>query len=400
MNHTFCAQGHVKRIADVLAEIQRQKASRRDYIYPAAKLTMQDGRLVFGASQSFRVGDRIYTEWADAERAADASGEKLEPLGQTGALPLSRTAQRQLAEKLGIPMRYVDDLRERRHGDLADYNFTALLGRATGRFLVRTLDGSVRAVLSDRYRILDNADVFFASADTLQEAGAVVWNARLWDDGFELFAVSDRLTGEVQRDPGYQRRGHHSHETGGPDVHNVAAKVTNSETGCGGLNVHFGILRRLCNNTAIVGSAISVVHLGRRNEADGLVWSEETQEAESRTIWLKLKDAIRTAFDPQRFQRYIDRLSGLTRQPLANPEKAVANVVREYELSEERKAAILRSLFSAGDLTRYGLVQALTAQVKEADGAGRAEEASDLEAAGGKLIEMADERFAALVAAP
>jgi hypothetical protein len=392
MDRLTCA--NVNAVAEVLVEIERQKKSRRDYIYPAAKLQMDPaGRIVFAGSQTFQVGDRVYTEWADAESAADATGAPVVPLGQSGALPLNRTAERQLADRLDIPLKYIDRLRGAEHGDLAAHNVSTLLGRTDARFLVRTLDGQVRAVLSDRYRVLDNADVFFAAADMLQAAEADVWNARLWHDGFELFAVSRAITGAVQAQLD-QARGQHQWATidDGGDLHNAAVRISNSETGCGGLSVHFALLRQVCNNTAVVGKALSVIHLGRRNEAEGLVYSAETQEAESRAIWLKLRDAIRTAFDRQRFADYLARLNGLTAQPLAAPETAVENVVREFQLPEARKAQILRSLFEGRDLSRFGLVQAVTAQAHDAP----AEDASRFEEVGGALVDMADNRFAAL----
>ena len=66
----------VDHVEGLVAEITRQKLARRDYIYSANKLEVDDeGRLVFAGSQTFQVGDRVYTEWADAEAAADAEND-------------------------------------------------------------------------------------------------------------------------------------------------------------------------------------------------------------------------------------------------------------------------------------------------------------------------------------
>lgn len=396
---TFTATANVTKIAQVLQEIERRKAARRDYIYPASKLRVaDDGGLVFAASNTFRVGDRIYTEWADAEAAADAGGQTIVPLGQAGALPLSRTAEGQLAERLGVPLRYIDALRGGGHADLAAHNFSTLLGRSPARFLVRTLDGRVRAVLSDRYRVLDNCDVFFAAAEAMQAAGADVWNARLWDNGFEMLAVSKDVTGAVLRDPGFNGPNHgwahlpggEGGEGGGPDLHNAAVKISNSETGCGGLSVQFAVLRQVCNNTAVVGKGLSVIHIGGRARDEGaLQYAEDTLESESKTVWLKLRDAVKTAFDRPRFEEYIGRLNGLAARPIEEPEKAVANVVQEFQLPEERRKAILKNLFAGRDLSAFGLVQAVTAAAHEAPD----EEASRLEAVGGQLIEAPASRW-------
>jgi hypothetical protein len=114
-------------------------------------------------------------------------------------------------------------------------------------------------------------------------------------------------------------------------------------------------------------------------------------------VWKKVRDAIRTAFTPEKFREYIDRLNGLTQQVVPEPEVAVANVVKAYAITEDRKATILGNLFATGDRSRYGLVQAVTAAAHLADSQGRAEEASTLEEVGGKLVAMPDTQWAGLL---
>lgn len=421
MTQAFYATGSPEKIMETIARVQAMKASKRDYIYPATKLGMDDdGRIVFAGTDTFKVGERVYTEWPDAEAALNelqrqAPESRIEPLGRQGAIPLSRTAESQLAAKLGIPLRFVDALREGGHKDLAAHNFRTLLGRATDtKYLVRTLEGRCRAVLSNSYKVLDNMDVFLAAADTLQAAGADLWNARVWDDGgrFEVFAVSKNVTGAVKSSEAYNTQVHawwtangskypgmYGKDDGGLDVHFAAMRLTNSETGQGGVNVTPCVLRAVCRNTSVVGTAISSVHLGRRKEEEGLVYAEDTQAAEARTTFLKLRDTIKTVFDQVKFQAYIDRLNGIAREPLGKPQEVVAAVAAEYGIGDERAAAILQSLFESRDLTRFGLVQAVTVQAHVCDEAADAASASGMEEVGGALTNMSRERFAALVGA-
>jgi hypothetical protein len=406
----FFAAGTPANVGKVLLEIERQKASRRDYIYPAAKLCMRDdGTLNLGATDCFQVvglpndsaNGRVYTEWADAEKALDEAialgveSPRLLHLGKGGCLPLKPTAERQLSEKLGIPLKYAQDLRARKCGDLASYNYSTLMHRHGDTMMLRCLDGSVRAVLSPKYRIMDNSDVFFAAAQAMQEAGAKIWQARLWDDRFEMLAVSPSLHAEVERqfkdDGGTHRL---ANVEGKPDVINAAVKITNSETGCGGGNVLLASLRQACNNTSIYGKLLKSIHLGGRQEEGGIQYADDTQESAARTTWLKLRDAIKLAFDPIKFQEMISQLNGIAREPLANAEKVVAAVAEHFSITEDRRASILQSLFEGRDLTRYGLVQAITAQAHVTDGA----VASDLEALGGEVAEMSVKEFAAILA--
>jgi hypothetical protein len=386
-------------IASIAIELERQKKTKRDYICAPARVRFtDDGKLELGGVKAFKVGDRVHFDWNDAEVAARASGNRLDVV-TAGVLPLRPKAEYQLAHRLGLPLTYVSRLRQDGHNDLVAYNFSQLLARDNKNMMVRTLDGQVRAVLSDSYRILDNADLFLCAADTFKEAGAQIWKARLWDDGFEIFAVSPTVAGEVKRDQdAHGGEGHHWTRTTGPDMQRAAVAIRNSETGCGGLQINFAAFRDVCSNGLIVSKGLSQIHLGRRREEEGLIYSEDTNAAESKAIWLKVRDAIRTAFAPEKFQQYLDRLNGLARTVIDDPTLAVTNVVSAYELSDDRRESILKALFSSNDLTGFGLVQAVTYQAHDLDNAGDHEEASRMERIGGDLVGMADKEFAQLVA--
>ena len=65
---------------------------------------------------------------------------------------------RKLSDKLNIPYAYFERMRENQPA-LLDRNVNTWLQSEPDRRLLRTLDGQVRAVLSDRYRRLDNYDL-------------------------------------------------------------------------------------------------------------------------------------------------------------------------------------------------------------------------------------------------
>ena len=75
-----------------------------------------------------------------------------------GSFGVTDNARRQLAEKLKIPFPFFQRL-EVNHPDLLSQNVNTLLHREPQRPMVRTLDGNVRAFLSDSYRPLDNYDL-------------------------------------------------------------------------------------------------------------------------------------------------------------------------------------------------------------------------------------------------
>ncbi|HOX69485.1 MAG TPA: DUF932 domain-containing protein, partial [Burkholderiaceae bacterium] len=82
-----------------------------------------------------------------------------------GVMPLAR---RQLADKLKIPYAYFERMREEQPV-LLDRNVNTWLQSEDDRRMLRTLDGKVRAVLSDRYRRLDNFDLAESVLPILQQ---------------------------------------------------------------------------------------------------------------------------------------------------------------------------------------------------------------------------------------
>jgi len=111
-------------------------------------------------------GETTHTHQRTAEDG-ECALEVEEPAGvqRYGITPLAR---RQLAEKLKIPHAYFERMRTEQP-ELLDRNVNAWLEREEGeRQLLRTLDGKVRAVLSERYRRPDNYDLLEHVLPTLQ----------------------------------------------------------------------------------------------------------------------------------------------------------------------------------------------------------------------------------------
>ena len=120
-------------LIDLAQELERQLATKQDLVVPSSLL-------------------RCHTDEAGGCRmmieAKDGGGEY-------GMLELAR---RQLADKLKIPFAYFERMRTEQPS-LLDGNVNTWLQTDPERRMLRTLDGQVRAVLSDRYRRLDHYDL-------------------------------------------------------------------------------------------------------------------------------------------------------------------------------------------------------------------------------------------------
>jgi hypothetical protein len=91
----------------------------------------------------------------------EANGIRL-AIPEYGEFPLTDWAHNQLADKLGIPRKYHEKMRNSDKSELLAENVNAWLGEKERR-LIRILDRRIRAILSDRYRMMDNYDIVFFS---------------------------------------------------------------------------------------------------------------------------------------------------------------------------------------------------------------------------------------------
>ena len=108
-----------------------------------------------------------------------------------GVTPLAR---RQLADKLKIPYAYFERMRSEQPV-LLDRNVNTWLQSDDDRRMIRTLDGNVRAVLSERYRRLDNFDLAESVLPILQQLPEVRFESvELTETRMYLKCVTPRLT--------------------------------------------------------------------------------------------------------------------------------------------------------------------------------------------------------------
>lgn len=426
-NFTYLsAQFDPNSIRRIASEIERQKDAKRDYLLPLSAMSYNgDGSLVLDR-QTFTVGDRVYIDFADAEGELDRLQQlalndddsspdaiklkidglpKIEVADAGAPIAMLPTARQQLFSRMDVPKRFADSLVKREAGDVLSTMMSELMSRETKRVMLRCLDGGVRAIVSDRYRALDNSDLFYAAATQFQQAGASMWKARLSDDSFELFGVADHIAGEVRLDrtfdPGDGWMSRWAGKSG--DAQNAAVRITNSETGRGGLGVAMSVVTKICANFCVWGENVAVIHSGRQLEADDnglIIKSDQTRELESRTVWSKINDAIATAFDATAFQKMIDAMNDATQReiPEDRVEAAVDNVVAEFTLDEASKASILDEILSTGDRSQYGLMQATTHAAHANDRKGDSEKASGFEDIGAAILAKTPAQFEKLLA--
>ena len=336
-------------LVDLAEELSRQLKAKQDMIVPSPLM-------------------RFATDGAGTSKVTVETPEGGRQFGITDL------AKRQLAEKLGIPYTYFERMREQQP-DLLDRNVNTWLHSEGDRRLVRTLDGNVRAVLSDRYRRLDNYDLAEHVLPILQRLpGGRPVSMELTDTRMYLKWVTSEVRQEIQ--PG--------------DVVEAGVVVMNSEVGLGSLSVQPLVHRLICRNGLIAADhGMRKTHVGRLRESkddEVTVFKDDTLQAEDRAFFLKVRDVVESAVSEVTLRQLAERMRRTLGILLSgDPVKSVEAVGTKFLLNEEERNGVLRHLISGGDLSGYGLVNAVTHYSQEVQDYDRA---TDFELLGGKLLEL------------
>lgn len=380
---TFTGRGNLR---DLVAELERQRSERLDVVIDSREL---EAAVATGGKND---GGLVLRPKADAVRAREFL--------PTAGLPINDLALGQIGSRVSpeIPGRFLKSLAEVRPNRAAEL-VTGLLNDTGKRNFVRTLDGRVRAFLSDRYRIVDNFDLAFVALDAAKQANAQIIECSLSEKSMRIKMISREVWDVLDAS---RARGEHAFVRAGDLANRELAKrvgvdvgdklpggagtvfplisISNSETGHGGINVGWGGSWGICNNSAIIESAVRQIHLGERQEVG--VFSEETISADSKAIALKCRDSILAGFDPKRFRESIAGLREAGEDVIKAPTEAVANLVEGFGLSEDAKDGILAHFLGDYKPTRLGLSQAVARYAQDvADG----DDASGLEEFAGKI---------------
>lgn len=338
-------------LTDMCAEIERQAKAKKDYLAPKERLSMDDHAVLQGVN---------------------------------GGMAMKPIAHAQMAATLGIPKVYYDKMLAEKP-DLLARNVNDWLKMQPNKMLVRTLDNQVRALLSDSYRPLDNLDLAEAVLPKLIDIGAQVESCEVTENRFYLKAFTDRVQGAVKVG----------------DVIQAGVLVSNSEVGQGALSISSMGKRLVCLNGMVHDVAVRKAHLGRSSrDVHGLqieaqeFFRTETRIADDRAFFMKVQDAVAAMFDPKRFEERLDSFRRAEGQVISRTVEEVVDVTSErYGLDKAERSGVLQWLIKGNDMSQWGLANAVTRASQDVDSYDRA---TELEALGGKIVELPASEWAKL----
>lgn len=307
-------------------------------------------------------------------------------------LELNNWSTQQVANFLEIPTRYIRTL-QADDQELLRENFNRRMSRRCGERLIREYDGGAIAFLSNRYMKLDSADVANEVLEMLvnEYPGVQVESMDLTEKRMYLKFVTPKLQGEVTKG----------------DIVQAGVQVSNSDVGAARLSVNPLIFRLVCVNGLVVPETLGVgfnrVHLGRRLDLRDLreeevTLMEEVTRKESAKILRDARNAVEDALDESKFQIVLEKMIQTTERKITgDPNEAMEEVARRFGFrttdrggGQNEKAGILRHLIKGGDLSQWGVVNAVTDYSKEVS---TYERASEIETIGGKILDMPDNQW-------
>jgi len=316
-----------KSLDEMVKELERQKTNRYDVVVPSDALKV-----------SVDVGTNVIKMGLP-----DINGMPNE-------FGITKLAHSQISNKTGIPLNYYKRMQDEKPELLATNVNTWLPDRE--KRLIRVLDNDVRAMLSDRYRIIDNYDILFASLEELNKIKNTgievnIKECSITESHMYIKITSPDITGEV------------FHYRGKTEPVESGIIISNSEVGAGAFRVEPFMNVLVCQNGLIGEHKLSKVHLGKERGVGVIDWSDQTLEYQDMTLWSELKDLITGTFSPTIFNQWLDKINGVASNEVVKPMIAIDHIIKRYDLPKPMKDNLINQ-FMRESPTQWGLSMAVT----------------------------------------
>jgi hypothetical protein len=378
-------------LPELVQQLQKEMLLKRDFVIPARCLSFIDGKLIVSNETESKELQGILDESGIgyATQFPDALVHRM------GLTPLS-VFHNHVSEKLGIPKRYYDRMNSADHLSLLDQNVNHWFRDANTNFLIRTFidkeekSGFVRALLSDRFRMIDNYDILLAVLSAIKDTGMKVEVDKDGCDITEKKMYIRFICPEIEIKAPELLKNYRPNGDGSKQNDSIISGfvITNSEVGHGTMSISPRAKVRACSNGLIsTRENFSKIHLGSKmEEYSSVKWTEETKQKNLELIISQVKDAIITFSSADFLGKSIANLIEKNK-PLVHPSDAVFNVCNSLSMTDEKQNDILSYFIKSGDMTSFGLSQAITFYAHEkAD----ADEQYDLEVAAVDVVEKID----------
>lgn len=342
-------------IHDLIEKITEEKKVSRDFLVPTQELQLQ---------------------------ASDDTSPMLvmKNRGAIETFEINGNAHRQIADHLGIPFKYYEKM-QKTYPKLLAENVNGWFHKEPKERMLRTLGGTARAFLSNKYRRIDNLELMQAIYPVLQDMdGVSVKSCEVTDSHLYLQVVTDKVSFEIAKG----------------DIVQAGFIISNSEVGQGAVSVQPLVYRLVCTNGMIGETAHRRYHTGKRIETDDNyeLFQDNTKILDDMTYFAKVQDIVRAAVDETKFNQQVigmQKALGVTISPM-NITPVVEELGKTYALTRPEQEQVVQN-FLIGDtgmngehiahLNQFGLANAVT---RVANNSYDYERSVELERIGGNIM--------------
>ena len=347
-------------LQEIVEALQTQTLLKQDFVVPSKYLRMDNTNLVVLNQEKLDSLSKLLLDTGIAVNENDI--EKIE-------LAVLDCCHTQIGQRLDIPKKYYDKMLGNTMAQhILDYNVTNWFRlRNENNFLLRTFidkeqkTGIARAILSDRYNVLDNYDVMLATLDAIRESGINVQieSGDITDTKFYMRFVCPDI--EMDAPDILKNYRVPDGSTGGNGIISGFV-ISNSETGNGKFSISPRAVVLACRNGMIFkNDAFQKTHLGSKMEEYTTIdWSEETRQKNYELVCSQVKDAIKYYASEEYLGAKIHELIEKGNKELNHPIETIKNVSKHLSISEEKESSILNYFIKSGDTNAFGVTQALT----------------------------------------
>lgn len=328
----------------IVEQLEFQKSIKRDYVVPSDHIRYDGltGLLSAGTENQWKLTEHCHS---------------------------------QVAQKLEIPMGYYKRMKGD-HPDLLALNINGWLSRKEKtKYLLRTFNygdenitNLCRAMLSDRYSILDNWDVLIAALEAIKKTGihVDVIKAEVTERRMYLHIVAPEIhIDATELLDGYLA----DRETAVLNNGIISGLViTNSEVGLSRFEVSARAQILRCKNGLHDRSAaFRKTHLGAKMDEGFVQWSEGTKQKNYQLILSQVEDAVKVYMSKEYLGNLTSKLLKHKYDKIENPKSVIEVVSAEIGIPESHQQSILKYFYRDQDESSFGLMNAFTRESQNMD---------------------------------
>jgi len=243
--------------------------------------------------------------------------------------------------------------------------------------MIRTIDGTARAFLSDKYKRVDNDMIAKQVLPILLDKKYTIRSCAITDTKMYIKASLPSLQKEVNVG----------------DVVESGVIISNSEVGHGSVDVSPFLYRLLCDNGMKVNDArLNSRHLtSSQATIDGVyeILSDEAKELDSQALLAKVRDVVASTSDEVRFGQQVQKITDASGVKIKKPKKVIEILENKFDLTKDEGENILENLMNRDDkqpmANLWSVVNSITALGNTMEDYDRGTKMQEI---GGRLLDM------------